>query len=334
MQENISRRFILGYIMQATQISTGAWSIDSSELTSQFLDEENCQQLRLPDDLGRGHSKVFALDRDFSVIETHFAPNRDLAVVSRMADQEPRLVVTLGLKGHSGFNGKHGESLSFKEGYTSITTFNSSEGCRQYHGNREVMQLRFSVGKRWLESCFGEAALSKMFSRSAVQMVSQQPMSTTAIVGAQSLVKCRLPGPAHSLFRQGQAMTILASELSPLLADAKSVTKFGQRERNIAHAARDILAVEYRNPPSIAELSRRVGTNQCKLKQLFHHYFLTTPYGLLLQIRMQKAHELLSSAQGSVGSVAEWVGYSHASNFSIAFTRHFGFSPKKLSRQD
>jgi len=320
--------------MQATQISRGAWRIDNDELASQFLAAENCQQHRLPDELGLGYSKVFVLGRDFSIIETHFAPNRDLAVISKIANQEPRLVVTLGLQGHSGFNDKQGESLSFKEGYTSITTFNSSEGCRQYHGNREVRQLRFSVGKRWLEDCFGDAAVTGLFRRSAVQMVSQQPMSASAIIAAQSLVNCHLPGPANSLFRQGQAMAILASELSPLLTEAKPIDKLGRRERDIAHAARDILALEYRNPPSVAELSRRAGTNQCKLKHLFHHYFDTTPYGLLLQIRMQKAHELLKSGQGSVGSVAEWVGYSHASNFSIAFTRYFGFSPKQISRPD
>jgi AraC family transcriptional activator of pyochelin receptor len=80
----------------------------------------------------------------------------------------------------------------------------------------------------------------------------------------------------------------------------------------------------------VQDLSRRVGTNQLKLKQLFHHFFNSTPYGVLLEIRMHAAHRLLESTHCQVAAAAESVGYRHTSNFSVAFTKYFGISPKHI----
>ena len=76
-----------------------------------------------------------------------------------------------------------------------------------------------------------------------------------------------------------------------------------------------------------------MGTNQFKLKQLFHHFFTNTPYGLLLEIRMNNAYQLLETTECQVSVAADLVGYSHASNFSAAFMKHFGVSPKAVSKK-
>ncbi|MDD1630677.1 MAG: AraC family transcriptional regulator, partial [Methylococcaceae bacterium] len=104
-------------------------------------------------------------------------------------------------------------------------------------------------------------------------------------------------------------------------------------DKDIAKLAQDILFNEFKNPPSVEALSKRVGTNQFKLKKMFHHFFNNTPYGLLLEIRMNNAYRLLESTRCHVSVAADFVGYSHASNFSAAFIRHFGISPKAISKK-
>ena len=47
---------------------------------------------------------------------------------------------------------------------------------------------------------------------------------------------------------------------------------------------------------------------------------------------MNKAYQLLESTRCHVGVAADFVGYSHASNFSTAFIKHFGISPKTISK--
>jgi AraC-like DNA-binding protein len=127
-------------------------------------------------------------------------------------------------------------------------------------------------------------------------------------------------------------MTIIASELGQLLNEQTSRIRFTTHDKRIAERARDILAADLKNPPSVEALSKQVGSNPFKLKQVFHHYFDTTPYGMLLDLRMQNAHQLLTSGQYPVSVVSEAVGYRHPSNFSSAFIKYFGFPPKQLNK--
>lgn len=314
--------------------TNGLWRIDNDEAAWLPLAAENGATVQhLPDQTGDCRSNLFALAQGLTCIETHYRPSRNLAVYNRIAPAEPRMVLTLGLSGHSRFASHRGSDIDFRPGYSTITTFQASEGSRHYSGGQNVTQLRFSVTRSWLETYFGPEAFAGYFAPDAMQVVSHKPCSPQALMAAQSLLHTRLAAKSQPLFRQGQAMAILASELEPLLDDAERTAKPSAKDRRMAEQARDILAAEYRQPPSLAALSKRLGTNQFKLKQLFRCYFDTTPYGMLLDIRMEHAYRLLKTSLLPVALVAEAVGYSHASNFSAAFAKYYGCSPSKLARQ-
>lgn len=313
--------------------NTNAWSIGSDALPWQLMTEDTGQIQILPDAVGNCRSSLFKLDPDLSYIETQYNPRRNLTILSRISNPEPRMVLTLGLKGQSCFQANRGDDINFLPGYSTITTFNASEGKRQYQSDQPVNQLRFSMTQTWLERHFGEGAFAECFKQNAMRVVSHQPSSAAAVIAAQGLMQSAMHAKALALFRQGQTMTIVASELNHLLADSRQpLARLSPRDKRLAESARDILAAEFKTPPSIIELSKRVGTNPCKLKQLFHRRFNTTPYALLLDIRMEKAYQLLTGSHGPVGLVAEAVGYQHASNFSTAFSKYFGVSPMQVSR--
>jgi len=48
---------------------------------------------------------------------------------------------------------------------------------------------------------------------------------------------------------------------------------------------------------------------------------------------MEKAYALLESSSQQVLAVADAVGYAHASNFSTAFIKYFGVSPKQVTEK-
>ncbi|MDO9268227.1 MAG: AraC family transcriptional regulator [Methylobacter sp.] len=318
--------------METKQATAKRWRISSDEL--QFHQQKNCLHQSLPEDLGVGRSAIFQLDQDLSYIETRYTPSKDLAVLSKIDYQEPRLVVTLGLKGQSRFAEKNGDELVFNEGYTSITTMRSSMGERQYQAHKPTMQLRFALTKNWLNRYFGEHKTTPLFNKNGIQLLSYRPISPQAICAAQQLLNCNESRETNRIFMHGQVMSLLAFELSPLCEDKRrNSAEFNQKDAAIAKSARDILFHEFKNPPSVEELSKRAGTNQFKLKKLFHHFFNNTPYGLLLEIRMNNAYQLLESKQCQVGVAADRVGYTHASNFSTAFIKHFGVSPKAISKK-
>ena len=315
-------------------IITNRWRIRADDLPSQFQPQKHCLHQSLPEHAGVGYSNSFQLDEGLSYIETLYTPSRDLAVLSRIESPEPRMVVTLGVKGRSRFSGKQGDEVVFNEGYTSITAFTSSIGERQYEANELITQLRFSMSKKWLDRYFGENKFAQFFNKSGIQQLSYKPMSHQGFIAAQQLLTGNVSGEARRLFMHGQAMSLLAAELSPLCEEKSAGSeRFNQKDREIANLARDILFHEFKSPPSVEALSKRVGTNQFKLKQLFHHFFNNTPYGMLLEIRMDTAYQLLESTRCPVSIAANFVGYSHANNFSSAFTKYFGISPKTISKK-
>lgn len=278
--------------------------------------QKNYLHQSLPEDLGMGRSAIFQLKQDLSYIETRYTPSKDLAVLSQIDYQEPRLVVTLGLKGQSRFTGNHGDELIFREGYTAITTLQSSIGERQYQAHKPTMQLRFALNKNWLDRYFGEDKAAKLFNKNGMQLLNYQPISPQAMYAAQQLLNCDVSTETSRIFMHGQAMSLLAYELIPLSEDKRrNLMRLNQKDAAVAKSAWDILLREFRNPPSVEDLSKRVGTNQFKLKQLFHHFFNNTPYGLLLEIRMNNAYQLLESTQCQVSVAADLIGYSHASNY-------------------
>lgn len=314
---------------RAMPTTSRSWRIGSDEL--QVRREEGGLALTLPDGLGHGCSRIIQLDPDLHCIETRYRPSRDLAVFSRIENDEPRMVVTLGLKGCSAFAGANGQELTFSEGCTTITTFTSSAGERRYQAAKPVAQLRFSLGRNWLERYFGEERAASLLAGSAVRTLRHRPTSFEAILTAEQLLNEAGSGEPGRLRKHARALSILAAELDRLGSEPRREQRgFGKREMSQANSARDILQREFRKPPSVEELARRVGVNQFKLKRLFHHYFDNTPYGVLLEMRMTQAYRLLASTHCPVSVAAAYVGYSHASNFSAAFTRSFRVPPKRI----
>lgn len=315
---------------ETTTIHSRWHSISVEDLPVQR--ESRHLQQSLPDTIGNGYSRIIQLDNDLVFIDTDYTPTRDLSVLSRIENQEPRLVVTLGLQGASQFISKQGENVPFSAGYSTITTFSSSLGERRYTADSNVRQLRFSVSKRWLEHYLGENPLGCWFDKAAVHVASHRPISAQAALIARQLLQNDVADGLRKLDLHSKVLAILAAELAPLCQGEADAMPYSPKEVALANAARNILLQEYQKPPTGKELARRVGTNQLKIKQLFHHCFNTTPYQMVLEVRMQTAYQMLQNGTYQVGAVAAQVGYKHPANFSAAFVSYFGFPPSGIGR--
>jgi AraC-like DNA-binding protein len=132
-------------------------------------------------------------------------------------------------------------------------------------------------------------------------------------------------GAMASLFLEAKAFEMLAETFRVFMDDGE---KDGTaRARRHAYAARDILMADLGNPPRIADLAEQVGVSQRQLNEAFHLVFDASPLNCLVQWRLDMAYRLLASGELSVKQVAWRAGYSHVSNFSLAFTRRFGHPP-------
>jgi AraC-like DNA-binding protein len=96
--------------------------------------------------------------------------------------------------------------------------------------------------------------------------------------------------------------------------------------------ARKILSENIAEPPSIMQLARTVGINDCKLKRGFKQIFNITPFGYVQELRMMQAKQSLLNGLSSVTSVANQVGYTNVGHFSAAFRKYHGSTPGNFKK--
>ncbi|UGU15403.1 helix-turn-helix domain-containing protein [Sinomicrobium kalidii] len=84
--------------------------------------------------------------------------------------------------------------------------------------------------------------------------------------------------------------------------------------------------------PSAKELARDFGTNEYKLKKEFKQVFHKTIFQFQYSERFKKARLLVEHSGISLTKVAKMTGFKDYPNFSRAFKKKFGYSPKQWKK--
>lgn len=85
--------------------------------------------------------------------------------------------------------------------------------------------------------------------------------------------------------------------------------------------------------PSIEDLARELRISPFHFIRQFEAVFGVTPHQYRIQVRLDRAKELLASGQLSVTDVCMEVGFSSLGSFSTLFTRRFGETPSAYRRR-
>lgn len=83
---------------------------------------------------------------------------------------------------------------------------------------------------------------------------------------------------------------------------------------------------------TVAELAKEAALSRSAFFERFDRTVGVAPMTYLLSWRMALAKQLLRRNESQIADVAERVGYSSASTFSIAFSRHVGMTPSRYAR--
>lgn len=84
---------------------------------------------------------------------------------------------------------------------------------------------------------------------------------------------------------------------------------------------------------TVAQLAKEAALSRSAFFERFRRAVGVAPMEYLLAWRMALAKNLLRRKQGGIAEVAERVGYSSASTFSVAFTRHVGVPPTRYAKE-
>lgn len=135
-------------------------------------------------------------------------------------------------------------------------------------------------------------------------------------------------GHLGKLFLESSALAYVIEAAQALRYGRRLVALLGRREYDRVIHAREILDSDLVNTPTTLELARRVGINVTTLQTNFKTAFGRTIFAHVREQRLMMARVLLQEYRLSVAEAGRKVGFSRASAFSAAYSKHFGHPPR------
>lgn len=149
------------------------------------------------------------------------------------------------------------------------------------------------------------------------------------------LLNCPFTGITKKMYLETKVwelMALLIDQELKLNGEPRSPIPLKTDDIERIHHAKDILLQNHNNPPSLLDLARQVGLNDCTLKRGFRQVFGKTAFGYLHDYRIEKARQLLQEGNLNVTETARSVGFANRSYFAAAFRKKYGVSPKDYLR--
>lgn len=112
----------------------------------------------------------------------------------------------------------------------------------------------------------------------------------------------------------------------PLANSAKNLETQKQLLIRLLHA-KNYLYKHYTSDLKLDHLARYSGLSKYHFQRLFKACFQQSPKGLQIELRMQKARELLAESESPIHLIAHQLGYSDTAAFSNQFKYYFQQTP-------
>lgn len=155
------------------------------------------------------------------------------------------------------------------------------------------------------------------------------PTMQTAL---QQILHCPFDGMTRCIYLESKVWELMALLIDQELEQCQEqpvVPMLKRDDIDRIHYAREILLQRFDNPPSLLELARQVGLNDCTLKRGFRQVFGNTAFGYLHEYRLEQARQLLEEGCLNVSEVSRKIGFVNRSYFASAFRKKFGVTPKE-----
>jgi len=285
---------------------------------------------QLPRQTGCCVSDSVVLDDGLRLVYSRYTPTCDVLETSAVERERTALTMTVALEGQSSTIGTDGQRFDFIAGHSTLVAFASVRGERWFPAHHPIRQLRLIVEAPLLQKYGLDSLIRCVKSDDATHCLScgQHAAATQRL--AETLVHLH-DRAGNLLDLQIAALGLLSEQTRHLMPPQKvCATHLCARDQGKMQRVRDILMQQFDRPLTLTYLCMAVGTNECKLKQGFRTCFGTSVHRMLIDIRMQKAWELLETGLPA-STVAYRVGYRHSASFSTAFAQYYGRAPKSVA---
>ena len=131
-----------------------------------------------------------------------------------------------------------------------------------------------------------------------------------------------------------QMLLLLIREQSEPVAITGSIAVESTNKKYIVEQIVNYFEDHYAEKISLDQIAASMFLSTFYISKIFKSETGTTPIRYLINIRLDKAKELLESGwSGSIQEIAQTVGYDDAYHFSKLFKKHFGISPSQAKQK-
>lgn len=162
----------------------------------------------------------------------------------------------------------------------------------------------------------------------SMELISLRPTDALSVYLCKQIVNSKKREQLNSIICEHLAIEYLIRHLS--LIDVLDVESFSFEELGVAQKVKEIVLKNFRNPPTIKQLTYLCATNEFKLKSYFKKVYKTTVYAYIQKLRLEEANILLRDGILSINEIAKEVGYKNQGYFSGLFYKTYGVYPKDL----
>lgn len=202
--------------------------------------------------------------------------------------------------------------------------------CRA--SSRERM-LVITLMPHWLE----QAGLGDLNARPHLSMTAWTPSPRAAYLAEQLLsAPGAQDGPLQGLVQERLALELVIEALAQLepaqcgMAVAETTTTLRPAEYQRACRLRDWLDSGAADALTLGAIAQHMGCNASTLQSQFRQAFGKAIFDHLRESRLRRAADAITAQGISMAQAAELAGYRSPGNFSTAFRRVYGFSPRGL----
>lgn len=139
---------------------------------------------------------------------------------------------------------------------------------------------------------------------------------------------CEFDGHLKMLYLKAKVIELLTLQLAQAEEETGIELKLDEIEKMMK--VKELIENNLSEFYSLAYLAKTAGTNEQYLKKHFKILHGHTVFGYILTCKMQKAKEMLLTGNYRITEIAEIVGYKHATHFTSAFKKFFGYLPRAI----
>lgn len=296
-----------------------------------FNCEENIIQNSFPLEIGTDYMEKIHIQDGLLFLKTDY--NIEKPIFLEAKQNERKLVITISIKGNATYiNNNDKKIIPFKEGFTTISLFEDTEGFREFN-DKQIKQICLILNESFLKRNFKESLVEKYFyNKQNLQLLDFNLTSIESQFILNDILNCKLLGELGIIYKQGKILELLFLEISKL-GENEKIISLDDYDKNAILKAKEILLDNIQNPPSIVTLAKMVHISEVKLKKGFKQLYKASPYQLLLTHKMHLSKEMLLHGEYNINEVALRVGYKFASNFTNAFFKEFKIRPKDILKK-